>query len=253
MGLATGRDRLRSGANLVFASAQVLAPALPTAGVGTDIGTQSDLSPALFTPPTYTFAVWTVIYPAMICYAVYQALPGNIASPRLRRVGWWTALAMAANALWAAATVLYGVALITVILIFVMLAALITAFMRLYRDRKPRLGERVFVVFPISIFAAWITAAAIANTSSWLTNAGGFEGGPLSSAQWVFVLGIAGGIAAGATILANKGNFVYTAVFVWALIGVAVKSATAGAVLGSVGAGLGILIAVAAYCLTLMR
>jgi hypothetical protein len=226
---------------------------LPAVGVGTDIGTQSDLSPALFTPPTYTFAIWTVIYPAMICYAVYQALPGIIALPRLRRVGWWTALAMAANAAWAAATVLYGVALITVVLIFVMLAALITAFMRLYRDQEPRLAERVFVIFPISIFAAWITAAAIANTSSWLTNAGGFEGGPLSSAQWVFVLSLVGGVAAGATILANKGNFAYTAVFVWALIGVAVKSVAAGAVLGAVGAGLGIVIAVIAYCLTRVR
>ncbi len=220
---ATAADRVRAFANIVFAVAQAVASQV-TAQMGvTDIGTRSAQSPSLFTPPDFTFAIWGLIFLGMSAYAVYQALPSNLANARLRQIGWWTAAAMALNAAWELITVEYGIVFATVLLIFAMLAALIQAFLSLHHDAVLLKRERAFIVFPISIFAAWITVASLANSASWLGNAGGFDGGPLPDEVWVAILVVIGGLVGALMIRRNRGNIFYAAVLVWAFGGIAYK------------------------------
>jgi hypothetical protein len=128
-----------------------------------------------------------------------------------------------------------------------MLAALLTAFLSLYRDGTPTTWEHVLVIFPVSIFAGWITVACLANTSSWLANAGGFNGGSIPQGIWVAGLAIVGGLAAAAVIMTNRGNVFYAAVIVWGLTGVAIKCAGLGETIAVGGALIGIAITIIAY------
>jgi translocator protein len=243
----TTLDGVRALLNCLFALSQILVQALTPVLGGIDIGVRSAASPALFTPPDFTFAIWGLIFIGMTGYAVFQALPSNLADPRLRRIGWWTALAMAANTAWEVSVIYSGITIVSVILIFAMLAALLTAFLSLYRDGTPTTREQVFVIFPVSIFTGWITIAGLANTSSWLGNAGGFDGGTIPHGTWVAGLAIVGGVAAAATIVTNRGNAFYAAVIVWGLTGVAIKCAGLGETIAVGGTLAGIAITVVAY------
>jgi hypothetical protein len=51
-------------------------------------------------PAGYAFTIWSLIFALSLSYAVCQALPSERESPRLRRVGWLTASAMAATSAW---------------------------------------------------------------------------------------------------------------------------------------------------------
>jgi hypothetical protein len=243
----TTADGFRALLNVLFAVTQVLAPSLTPVLGGIDIGARSAASPALFTPPNFTFAIWGLIFVAMIGYAIFQALPGNLANQRLRRIGWWTSLAMAINTAWELSVIANGITIVSVILIFAMLAALLIAFMSLYRDGAPTTWEQALVIFPVSIFTGWITIACLANTSSWLANAGGFSGAGIAPGTWVAGLAIVGGIAAAMTIVRNAGNVFYAAVIVWGLAGVAIKCLGVGETLAVGGAVVGIAITLAAY------
>lgn len=248
---ATLGDRVRGGANLLLALTQVLAaPLLSAAGIGEDIGARSAQSPALFTPPGFSFAIWGPIYLAMIMYGLHSVLPSRLADPRLRRIGWWTAAAMLCNTLWPVVTVIHGVVLATVLIIALMLAALLRAFFGLYRDGRPQGRETLSVVFPVSIFAAWITVATVANTASWLGNGGGFDGGPVPDGLWVAALGVIAGALAALAIRTNGGNGFYAAVLVWALGGVAYKMFVRGETAALSGLLVGLALVIGAYLAT---
>ncbi|AQR63088.1 hypothetical protein BZG35_16575 [Brevundimonas sp. LM2] len=232
---------------IIFAVAQALASQITvTMGVN-DIGTRSVQSPALFTPPGFTFAIWGVIFLGMLAYAIFQALHGKLTDPRLRRIGWWTASAMALNASWELVTVETGVSVATVMIIFAMLATLLAAFFGLYRQDKPSGATLAFVIFPVSIFTAWITVASIANTSSWLGNAGGFDGGPLSDGLWVAILAIVGSLVGAVVMRANRANIFYALVLVWAFGGIAYKGVLLGEIAVIVGASAALILTIAAY------
>jgi hypothetical protein len=243
----TTADGFRALLNVVFAATQICAPWLTPVLGGIDIGVRSAASPALFTPPNFTFAIWGLIFVATIGYAIFQALPSNLANPRLRRIGWWTAFAMAINTAWELSVIANGITIVSVVLIFAMLASLLKAFLSLYRDGAPTTWEHALVIFPVSIFTGWITIAGLANTSSWLANAGGFSGGSIPHGTWVAGLAIVGGLAAAMTIVRNAGNVFYAAVIVWGLAGVAIKCLGVGETLAVGGAVVGIAITLAAY------
>ena len=75
-----------------------LANALPLNGQTT--AAVSDSFPVYFVPAGYVFAIWGVIYLALIAYTIFQALPAQRANPTLRRIGWLYILSAAANSAW---------------------------------------------------------------------------------------------------------------------------------------------------------
>ena len=75
-----------------------LSNALPLNGM-----TQKDLSDkyaSLFTPASFTFSIWGVIYLALAGFIVYQALPAQRNSELVSRVSKLFILSCAANILW---------------------------------------------------------------------------------------------------------------------------------------------------------
>lgn len=114
----TTADRWRAWSNLVLAVAQVAATGLPRVGIGVDIGARSDAAATLLTPPGWSFAIWAVLYPACIAYAVYQFGRSRRANPLLRRIGWATAGAFLFNTAWAIEVVTGGITLLSVAISF---------------------------------------------------------------------------------------------------------------------------------------
>ena len=246
-------DGLRIGLNLLLMVAQAAVPAvtqipgfIDVQGL-TDIGTRSAQSPSLLTPPDFSFAIWGLIFAAMAGYAVYQALPANWADARLRRVGWWTAAAMALNTAWEFVTAWRGITFATVVLIFLMLVVLLKAFSALHHGQKLKPVEAALVVFPISIFAAWITVACVLNSVSWLFNAGGVGFGGVAEGTWAGAFAVLAGAIGATVIWINRGNAFYTAVLVWAFGGIIYKAIGLSESVLLVGAVVGLLIVLTAF------
>lgn len=239
-------DRLRQAANVVLAITQVTMAALSSTGVfgGASVGAISDRFDSSVVPAGYTFAIWSVIYPLSLAYAVYQARPAVRTDPRLRRTGWWTAAAFAASSVWIVAFQ-QEVFVLAQAVIAVLLVTLAVAYGRLLgADRSRRPVERVLVDGHAGLYLAWATVATLAGASQTLLSLGGEA--PAGSPGWgILVLLVGGGVAAWVTTVAG-GEAAYPAAVVWGLAGVAVGQFTSSAPVGVV-AVLAALLVVAAF------
>jgi hypothetical protein len=213
-------DRLRQGLNVAGAVGQILGTAVIVTSGAADRTFDSGPPPSLVTPAGYAFSVWSLIYAGSLAYAVYQASPRRRVEPLLRRIGWYTAAAFTATILWLLA-VQGGRLVLTVPLIFALMAALVGAFIELIRHPLPRTAaERWLVERPLSVYAGWATVAAVANTAEVLKGAGYAELAGLPDQAWaILMLLIAGGIGAYATSV-SRGNAAYAGTVLWALTAV---------------------------------
>src|SRR5512146_173276 len=100
MEMAMSKDTVRQIANILSVvlalAVNILASALPLNGQNT--GEISDRFKVYFVPAGYVFAIWGIIYIGWIAFAIYQALPAQKDSPRLRRLGYLFALSGVFNA-----------------------------------------------------------------------------------------------------------------------------------------------------------
>jgi translocator protein len=195
-----------------------LANALPLAGRAT--GEISDMFPVLFTPASYVFAIWGVIYLGLIAFAVFQALPSQRENPRLRRVGYLFALSGVLNIAWLFAWHYLQISLSLVFMLGLLLT-LIAIYERLEIGKRPvPRAEAVAARLPFSIYLGWITVATVANVSITLYTLS-WDGWGIPAAAWTVIV-IAAASAVGLTILLRRGDVAFNLVLVWALIGIAV-------------------------------
>ncbi len=196
-----------------------LANALPLNGKTT--GELSNQYPVLFTPAGYVFAVWGLIYLGLIAFALYQALPRQRDNPRLAAIRVPFLLSSVANIAW---LFLWHYEYVTATepVMLALLAALIFIYARLGIGRvEVSGGERWAVHATFSLYLGWITIATIANTAITLYNLG-WNGEPFSPALWTaLIIGVATLIAG--TLSFSRGDLVYGAVVVWALVGIIAK------------------------------
>lgn len=98
----TRTDKIRTGALLAAAAAQVLVPAIGPLLGQSEIAEVSKRTKSIVTPPGWAFGVWGPIFAASVATAVVQSLPGQRTTPASRTTGWVLAAASAGNALWEA-------------------------------------------------------------------------------------------------------------------------------------------------------
>ncbi|HEU4327115.1 MAG TPA: hypothetical protein VFS21_28505 [Roseiflexaceae bacterium] len=214
------RDRLRQALNLILAIAQLVVVIIGALN-GSNINIED---PTLGDPPivpaSYAFAIWGLIYPAAIAYAVYQFLPRQRENPLLRQIGWYTIPAYVAMTLWVV-TAQQQLIWTTWVCMVAMLVSLIGAFVQLvrYSGRISR-TERALVVVPISVHAGWITVATVANTATALYNSG-VSNLLLPDPVWAALMAVAAGLIGAAMTWFSRGNLGYGLTIVWALVGIA--------------------------------
>ncbi len=196
-----------------------LANALPINGQNT--GEISDRFSVYFVPAGYVFSIWGLIYLGLIAYGIYQALPAQADNPRLAAVDWLVVLSSLANLTWIFLWH-YEQFLLSVLVIFVLLASLIAIYVRLGigRTRVPA-AERWLVRLVFSIYLGWVTVASIANVTSYLDYIG-WDGFGLSDATWLIIMLAVALVVAGLMAWTRR-DVAYLLVLVWAFIGIAVK------------------------------
>lgn len=219
MAYGTRNDRWRQMANLIFAIVQIPAAYFtPLTGLGVTISARAGEVDAL-QPASYAFAIWGIIFLATIAYAIYQALPSQRTSPLLRRIGWHTAAAFFLLTGWSLVAQLFGGNWQLSLLLVVILAALLPAYVRAVRAHIPHTAARnYFVEFPLSILTGWVLVATVASTGSAFNDAG-----LLGTGLSVVLLLIAGFLAA-AVLLRARGNLWFALTVSWGLTAVAVSN-----------------------------
>jgi hypothetical protein len=199
----------------------VLASALPINGLNT--GQISDRFKVYFVPAGYVFSIWGLIYIGLIAFAIFQALPSQRQSPRLRAVGWWIALSGLANCIWIFLWH-YEQFPLTIIAMLVLLGTLIVTYLRLGTGRTAASRAETWAArLPVSIYLGWVTVATVANVTSLLDY---LEWDRFGIAPEIWM----GIVLAAVLVIAALTNFsrrdvAYALVILWALAGISVKHA----------------------------
>jgi hypothetical protein len=217
------KDTVRQTTNLLSVilalAVNILAVALPLNNQTT--AQISDRFKVYFVPAGYVFAIWGIIYISWIAFVIYQFLPAQKQSPRLRGLGYLFALSGVFNAAWLFCWQ-YNYVGLSVIVMLILLGLLIASYLNLdIGHTSVSRIEKWCVDIPISVYLGWISVATVANISDWLysVNWNGFGFDPQ---VWAVIMLVVASVL-GLLMALTRRDSGYLFVFVWAFIGIALK------------------------------
>ncbi len=185
---------------------------------GQDTAAISDNNPTLITPAGYVFSIWGIIYFLLGIFVVYQALPRERNSSYHKKISGLFVLSSLVNIAWIFVWQ-YESLVLSVVLIFALLITLIAIYLRLDIGRsKVKIGERLAVHLPFSVYLGWITIASIANVAVALT-AYGWDGFGISAEIWAILI-VAVALVITLLMLGIRKDIAYALVVIWALVGI---------------------------------
>src|SRR5512139_4048064 len=243
------KDSLRQLANalsvLLALTVNILASALPLNGQNT--GEISDRFQVYFVPAGYVFSIWSVIYLGWIAFTIFQFLPSQKESPRLRRLGYLFAISNLFNAAWLFCWH-YNLFGLSVLVMLTLLGLLIASYLRLNVNRSSVTRSEYWSVdVMFSVYLGWITVATVANITDWLYFVG-WDGFGIPPQTWaVIMLGVASLL--GLAMALTRRDVGYLAVLVWAFAGIAVKQTSAPTVVLSAWSAAALMLGLAVYSL----
>ena len=172
-------------------------------------------------PATTAFSIWSVIYAGLVAYAVYQALPGQRAVDRHRRLGYWVAASMLLNAGWLFAAVQLGQVWLSVVVIVALLAVLVRIFLLVVHTPTRSRVDAVVTDGTMGLYLGWVSVATAANVAAALVESG-FDGFGLPSGLWSTVVLAVAGLSGVAVAVVGRGRIAPMLSLVWGLAWVAV-------------------------------
>jgi benzodiazapine receptor len=181
----------------------------------------SDSTPTLVTPAGYVFSIWGIIYILLGVFVIYQALPSQQGKEFRKRIGWLFVLSSAANTVWIFLWQ-YEYLTLSVVLMFLLLATLISIYLRLGIGKSAvTTRERLAVHLPFSVYLGWITIASIANVAVTLVSVK-WDGFGIAPETWASLIVLVALLIA-ILVMATRKDVAYSLVIIWALLGIAVK------------------------------
>lgn len=138
---------------------------------GNTVGSLSNEYANLFTPASYAFAIWGLIFLGLIAHGIFQikrVFWDKKGDDFVEKIGPWLIIANICNAswLWFWLNESTGV---TIFIMLFMLFSLLTICVRLgLEQQKTSLSMQLLVWWPISLYSGWITVATVANISAYL-------------------------------------------------------------------------------------
>jgi benzodiazapine receptor len=219
------KDTLRQLANalsvVLALTVNILASTLPLNGQNT--GEISDRFQVYFVPAGYVFAIWGIIYIGWIAFVIYQFLPAQKESPRLRNLGYLFALSGVFNAAWLFCWH-YNLFGLSVLIMFTLLGLLIAGYLKLNVGKMPVTNaEKWSVDIPFSVYLGWISVATVANVTDWLYSVN-WTGFGLAPQVWaVIMLVVACLLGLLMTLLRRDSGYAF--VLLWSFAGIAQKQA----------------------------
>ncbi len=186
---------------------------------GTTSGEVANLMYVWFMPAGYVFSIWGLIYVALIVWLVQYT---RDAPNRVRRFGFVALLFVVSCALNVAWLALFHflqvyVGLFVIAALWAVMAAL---YVTVRRTMKTAAGR-----VPISIYAAWVTVAVVANLTTAITWA--LDGGIPVLNELSTLLLVAGVLTVGYVMYKRFDDLAFPLVILWAVIGVGVHVAAA--------------------------
>jgi len=191
----------------------------------------SDRYDSLFVPAAFTFAIWGLIYLALLAFIVFQLWlafsKGHVPALELfmeRLRGWWLISCMA-NSCWLFAWH-YELLPLSILLMIALLVCLLAIHLN-FNIALPHLpvtrAERLFVHIPFSLYLGWICIATVANIAAFLVYLG-WDGMNIPGTIFLIVLCT----AAATLLIIRRHNIVVGLVTLWALSGIIVKRQSVG-------------------------
>ncbi|KYK30127.1 hypothetical protein AYK20_09270 [Thermoplasmatales archaeon SG8-52-1] len=203
-----------------------LANVLPIGGKYT--GELSDNIPNLFVPAGITFAIWGIIYILTILFAVYLAKDlfkkEKTTKKFLEKIGYFFILACLANIIWIFLWH-YEQIILSLLAMLLLFISLLIIYLRLNIGiEKVTMKEKLLVHVPISVYIGWITVATIANVTAVLVTIN-WDGFGISEELWTILVLIVATIIT-ILVITKRKDYAYSAVIIWALIGIYLKRIT---------------------------
>lgn len=193
-------------------------------------GDVSDKYDNLFIPAGFTFAIWGVIYLALLAFIVFQlwiAFRGQLSSIELlmeRLRGWWLISCMA-NSCWLFAWH-YELLPLTILLMIALLVCLLAIHLN-FNIALPHppvsRAEKLFVHLPFSLYLGWICIATVANIAAFLVYLG-WNGMSIPGTIFLILLCT----VSSTLLIIRRHNLVVGLVAIWALYGIIVKRQSVG-------------------------
>jgi len=191
-----------------------------TGAFGPDQGTISDRYPTLLVAAGYAFSIWSLIFLLDLVYAGWQMTGERKRDATLGRIAPWAAAGFFLTTIWMP---LFSQELFWLCLavIFGALACLAYCAVQLSRDPAPRKGQWTWAWLPLSLHAGWLTLASFLNLAQVIV---AYQLMPIDrQLPWSFGLYV---VAAVVLLVLNhrmRGNLVYAAAALWALVAVYVR------------------------------
>ncbi|RZS99056.1 tryptophan-rich sensory protein [Aquimarina brevivitae] len=178
----------------------------------------------LFTPSSYAFAIWLLIFTGLIAYSINQIRTAYNSPEKgdyIEKTSYWFVLANVFTGSWVVVFVYeYTAASVLVMLgiLFCLLKIIINT--NINHGASPKY---LFTLkkWPISLYAGWISVASIANISVYLTKIE-WKGFGLSEVSWTLII-LAIAVVLNLFMILNRNMRVFGSVGVWALIAIYVR------------------------------
>ncbi len=155
----------------------------------TTIGEISNKYFNLFTPAGYAFAIWGLIFLALIAYSIYQIKLAFSREPLIfiKQTAYWFVLANLLNCVWVFAFA-YEYTGVSVLIMIGILYALIQIIRKTKMNlRSVATSTYLFGRLPISLYSGWIAVATIANIAAYLSKLH-WKGALFSGEQWTIIM-----------------------------------------------------------------
>ena len=167
-------DRIRQVVVTAAAVFMVVGTLYGTGVIGTRVedsaGGSFSATATLVAPAVPAFSIWSVIYAGLIAYVVWQWLPSNTTSPRLRSTGFLAAGSMVLNGAWLLVTQA-GWLWASVVVILALVVTLGELVRRLGSGRESAV-ERLLVDGTFGLYLGWTAVATVANITATLVATG---------------------------------------------------------------------------------
>lgn len=160
----------------------------------TTVGEVSNKYFNLFTPASYAFAIWGLIFTGLIVYGIYQvkiAFFSEKPAHFIEKTGNWFILTNIMNCIWVFVFT-YDYTGLSVIVMLAILFSLLQIVRKTNMNNESTSRSTILLEYlPIGIYTGWIAVATIANIAAYLSKLN-WDGAFFSEQQWtVIMIGIA--------------------------------------------------------------
>ncbi len=171
---------------------------------------------SLFNPAGYTFAIWGLIYLALLAYCIVQLLPSQTNHFAYERLNKYVRFLAVAGIAWQIAY-RYDMIAVSSIIISLMLVAAAILFARAHYTVNKRNFNFWFTV-PFSLYLGWISVATVANLSILFVDIN-WNHAQMETSTWVVIM-LAIVLLITQSLSTYYKDFVLPLVIVWAFIGI---------------------------------